>query len=143
MLLMIVLGVWAQDGAADLTGTAWGSILQGGAIAVILASALYLIVKSGVLRPEREVKERDERITKLEVDCEKDLATQRADFLARLADQRADYEARLEAQHTAHLAREAELAAKTEQWQTLFFDLLGPLKGLADVIGRKATGEPP
>lgn len=129
--------------APDVLSASWGAILQGGAVAVILALALYLIVKSGALRPEREIQERDERIAKLEIDCEKDLATQRAESQAREVAQRADYEARLEAQRAAHLTREAELAAQAEKWQKLFFEMLGPLTSLADVIGRKTTGEPP
>jgi hypothetical protein len=60
-----------------------------------------------------------------------------------LDEMRRDYEARLVAQREAHLAREAELAAATERWQTLFFQLLGPIASLADVVARKTTGGPP
>ena len=48
-----------------------------------------------------------------------------------------------EAVRTAHLAREAELAAAAEWWRTVFFEMLGPLRGVVDVIGRKTTGESP
>ncbi len=54
-----------------------------------------------------------------------------------------DYEARLEEQRKSHLQREADLAAAGERWQKLFFEMLGPITSLAEVMARKAPGEPP
>lgn len=62
---------------------------------------------------------------------------------ARMEQLRADYEKRLEAQRAAHAARETELAAATERWQRLFFEILGPISSLADVIARSNGGKPP
>jgi hypothetical protein len=62
---------------------------------------------------------------------------------ARNAALAADYEERLKAQREAHLQREADLAAKAEQWQKYFFEMLGPITSLAEVIGRRSTEGPP
>ena len=62
---------------------------------------------------------------------------------ARLGAQQRDYEARLAAQRESHAQREAELAAATERWQKLFFEMLGPISSLADVIARTGKGGTP
>lgn len=61
----------------------------------------------------------------------------------RLDAQRAEYEGRLEAQRRSHAEREAELAASTERWQKLFFEILGPISSLADVIAKRGVGGSP
>lgn len=62
---------------------------------------------------------------------------------ARQEKMRLDYEQRLADQRAAHLRREEELAAATARWEQLFFALLGPVSGLADVVGRAQQKEKP
>lgn len=54
----------------------------------------------------------------------------------RMEAMRAEYERRLEEQRKAHDRREQELAAASERWQALFFQMLGPINGLAEAIRR-------
>lgn len=64
---------------------------------------------------------------------------------ARMEKMRLDYEHRLEAQRAAHVAREAELAATTDRWQRLFFEMLGPIAGAVEVVAARTGngGKPP
>lgn len=62
---------------------------------------------------------------------------------ARMEALRRAYEERLTAQRASHAQREAELAAAAERWQKLFFEMLGPITSLADVIARRGVGGAP
>lgn len=141
------VGALLAQQAPDLLGTAWGSILQAGAIGVLLFAALYLIVVRGLLRPEREFKAVEAQAAATRADCEKDLAEQKAEYEKRLADLRADYERALAAERartaesiSAYEQRISKYEAVAARQEAMIFDLTGATRSLAQVSERQSGG---
>lgn len=140
--------VVVAQAAPDVLGASWGAILQGGAVAILLFVALYLVVIRGAIRPEREVKDRDAQIAKVEADCAKELSDTRADYEKRLSEVRADFErqladlrAQLVKTEAGYEQRIAKYEAATAKQEAMIFDLTGAARSLAQVSAREK--EPP
>lgn len=139
--------VVVAQSSPDVVGASWGAIAQGGAVAIILALALYLTFFRGVVRPEREVTERDAQIATLRAECERDLSNLKADYEKRIGESRADFErqlADLRAQmvktEASYEQRIAKYEAAVARQDALIFDLTGATRSLAQVSATK--GDP-
>lgn len=138
------VAVVLAQAAPDILSSAWGAVFQAGAVGVLLTAALWLIVVKGLLRPEREITDRDTRLAKVEAECAKEVADTRADYERRLTELRADHERVL----TAERARYTEMASAYEQriaraeavaakQEAMLFDLTGAARSLAQVSTRR------